>query len=147
MSRPESGDRRVCSGSTVLICAVVPTSSSSIGLTPWAQPHASDAREALRSRPRRRPRPRIRPRGVMEYWSVGVLRQLGIAPRVRGVGNAFRAYLACELPRAQALGYGLEPLRGETRQMPAPLLNLESFCNSSEFAVKIRCQQGSSNEN
>ena len=48
-------------------------------------------REALRSRPRRRPRPRIRPRGVMEYWSVGVLRQFGIAPRVRGVGSAFRA--------------------------------------------------------
>jgi len=44
-------------------------------------------REALRSRPRRRPRPRIRPRGVMEYWSVGVLRQFGIAPRVRGVGR------------------------------------------------------------
>jgi hypothetical protein len=42
--------------------------------------------------PRRRPRPRIRPRGVIEYWSVGVLRQLGIAPRVRGVGNAFRAH-------------------------------------------------------
>jgi hypothetical protein len=51
------------------------------------------AREALRSRPRRRPRPRIRPRGVMEYWSVGVLRQFGIAPRVRGVGSAFRAHL------------------------------------------------------
>jgi hypothetical protein len=27
----------------------------------------------------------------MEYWSVGVLRQLGIAPRVRGVGSALRA--------------------------------------------------------
>ena len=49
------------------------------------------AREALRSRPRRRPRPRIRPRGVMEFWSVGVLRQFGIAPRMRGVGSAFRA--------------------------------------------------------
>jgi hypothetical protein len=48
-------------------------------------------REALRSRPRRRPRPRIRPRGVMEFWSVGVLRQFGIAPRMRGVGSAFRA--------------------------------------------------------
>src|SRR5260221_13894964 len=47
-------------------------------------------REALRSRPR--PRPRIRPRGVMEYWSVGVVRQFGIAPRVRGAGNAFRAH-------------------------------------------------------
>jgi len=37
---------------------------------------------------RRRPRPRIRPRGVMEYWSIGVLRQVRIAPRVRGVGDA-----------------------------------------------------------
>jgi hypothetical protein len=49
--------------------------------------------ETLRSRPRRRLRPRIRPRGVMEYWSSGVLRQLGVAPRVRGVGSAFRAGL------------------------------------------------------
>jgi hypothetical protein len=52
------------------------------------------SREALRSRPRRRPRPRIRPRGVMEYWSVGVLRQWGIAPRVRGVEDAFMALFA-----------------------------------------------------
>ena len=44
--------------------------------------------KALRSRPRRRPRPRIRPRGVMECWSIGVLRQVRIAPRVRGVGDA-----------------------------------------------------------
>src|ERR1700722_17340716 len=28
--------------------------------------------------------------GVSEYWCVGVLRQSGIAPRVRGVGSAFR---------------------------------------------------------
>jgi hypothetical protein len=26
----------------------------------------------------------------MEYWSVGVLRQFGIAPRVRGVGSAHK---------------------------------------------------------
>jgi hypothetical protein len=44
--------------------------------------------KALRTRPRRRPRPRIWPRGMMEYWSVGVLRQVRIAPRVRGVGDA-----------------------------------------------------------
>jgi hypothetical protein len=75
-------------------------------------------REALRSRPRRRPRPRIRPRGVMEFWSVGVLRQFGIAPRVRGVGSAFRAISLVALPRAEALGYDLEPLRGKTRQTP-----------------------------
>jgi hypothetical protein len=35
-----------------------------------------------------RTRPRIRPRGVMEYWSVGVLQEVRIAPRVRGVGGA-----------------------------------------------------------
>jgi hypothetical protein len=48
-------------------------------------PEARDsaaAREALRSRPRRRPRPRIRPRGVMEYWSVGVL----LHPASAGLG-------------------------------------------------------------
>jgi len=49
--------------------------------------------KALRSRPRRRPRPRIRPRGVMECWSNGVLRQVRIAPRVRGVGDAKGAML------------------------------------------------------
>jgi len=54
------------------------------------QTDSGATREALRSRPRRRPRPRIRPRGVMEQWSVGVLRQFGIAPRVRGVVSAFR---------------------------------------------------------
>jgi hypothetical protein len=37
-------------------------------------------------RPRRRPR--IRPRGVMECGSVGVLRQVGIAPRDREFGDA-----------------------------------------------------------
>ena len=62
-------------------------------------------REALRSRPR----PRIRPRGVMEYWSVGVLRQFGIAPRVRGVGSAFRAALGC----CPALGYSVRPFHGQ----------------------------------
>jgi hypothetical protein len=34
----------------------------------------------------------------MEYWSVGVLRQFGIAPRVRGVGSAFRATLLAANP-------------------------------------------------
>ncbi len=43
--------------------------------------------QALRSRRR----PRIRPRGEMEYWSVGVLRQVRIAPLGRGVGGAERA--------------------------------------------------------
>jgi hypothetical protein len=108
MRRPESGERRVCSGLGVLIRSVVRTWLSSIVLTRWHQPNASVAtREALRYRPRRRPRPRIRPRGVMEYWSVGVLRQLGIAPRVRGAGNAVRAISFVALPRAEALGYGL----------------------------------------
>jgi hypothetical protein len=45
--------------------------------------------EALRSRPRRRPQ--ILVSGVMEFWSTGVLRTVGIAPRMRGVGTAFRA--------------------------------------------------------
>jgi hypothetical protein len=30
----------------------------------------------------------------MEYWSVGALRVLRIAPRMRGVGNVFRARLS-----------------------------------------------------
>jgi hypothetical protein len=53
-------------------------------------------REALR--PRSRPRPRIRPRGVMECWSVGLVRQFGIAPRVRGVGAAREAVLGLPSP-------------------------------------------------
>jgi len=43
-------------------------------------------REALR------PRPRILASGVMEFWSTGVLRIVGIAPRGRRVGSAFRAH-------------------------------------------------------
>ena len=68
------------------------------------------AREALRSRPR----PRIRPRGVMEYWpariatrsvaggSVGVLRQFGIAPRVRGVASVISAIFVLVVPLSRA---------------------------------------------
>jgi hypothetical protein len=42
-------------------------------------------REALRSRPRPRPRPRILASGVLEYWSIGLLRLLRIVPpRTRG---------------------------------------------------------------
>src|SRR5580704_8886366 len=55
-------------------------------------------REALRSGPR----PRIRPRGVMKYWSVGVLRQFGIAPRVRGVGSAICAIILLVVPLSRA---------------------------------------------
>jgi hypothetical protein len=40
----------------------------------------------------------------MEFWRTGVLRTVGIAPRMRGVGGAFRACFGCELPRAEALG-------------------------------------------
>jgi hypothetical protein len=50
-------------------------------------PNILRPREALRSRPR----PRFLVSGVMEFWSTGVLRPVGIAPRFRGVGNAFRA--------------------------------------------------------
>ena len=63
------------------------------------QPHSGATREALRSRPR----PRILASGVMELWSTGVLRLPGIAPRVRGVGSAFRA----RPPRA--VSSGLKP--------------------------------------
>jgi hypothetical protein len=45
--------------------------------------------EALRSRPR----PRFLAGGVLEYWSIGVLRLLRIAPRIRGAGGAFRAHI------------------------------------------------------
>jgi hypothetical protein len=48
-------------------------------------------REALRPRPRRRPRPRFLAGGVLEYWSIGVLRLLRIAPAQRA-GDAFRAH-------------------------------------------------------
>jgi hypothetical protein len=68
---------------------------------PGTDPSAA-TREALRSRPRRRPRPRILASGVMEFWSTGVLRIVGIAPRVRGVGSAFRATLLLASPRAEA---------------------------------------------
>jgi hypothetical protein len=78
-------------------------------------PRSGATREALRSRPRRRRRPRILPSGVMEYWSIGVLRQSGIAPRVRGVGSAFRARLITTNP-------GLKPWA--------------MLCN--RFAVKFR---------
>jgi hypothetical protein len=49
-------------------------------LTPGTRDTTTRPHKALRTRPRRRPRPRIRPRGVMEYWSVGVLRQVRITP-------------------------------------------------------------------
>jgi hypothetical protein len=39
----------------------------------------------------RRPRPRIWARGVIEYWSPGVLRQDGIASRDCGVQDALEA--------------------------------------------------------
>lgn len=35
-------------------------------------------------------RARIRPRRVVEYWSIGVMRDLGIAASDRGVGAAER---------------------------------------------------------
>ena len=54
------------------------------------------AREALRSRPRRRPRPRFLAGGVLEYWSIGVLRLLRIAPAQRA-GGAFRADFALRI--------------------------------------------------
>src|SRR5258707_965791 len=41
--------------------------------------------------------PATRSDGVLEYWSVGALRQFGIAPRVRGVGSAFWAQNSIEV--------------------------------------------------
>ena len=52
----------------------------------------------------------------MEYWSIAPDRN---CPRFRGVWNAFRAISWVALPRAEALGYDLEPLRGKIRQPPA----------------------------
>ena len=43
---------------------------------------------ALRSGPRPPRYPRIRPHGVMEYWSDGVLRRVGVAPGLREVAVA-----------------------------------------------------------
>jgi hypothetical protein len=43
----------------------------------------------------------------MEYWSTGVLRPVGIVPRFRGVGGAFRTAHLLAQPRAEALGYGV----------------------------------------
>ena len=49
------------------------------------QPHSGATREALR------PRRRFLVSGVMEFWSTGVLRPVGTAPRDREVGATFRA--------------------------------------------------------
>jgi hypothetical protein len=53
---------------------------------PGKDQEAGRPHQALRSRPRRRPR--ILAGGVLECWSKGVLRFVGIAPRVREVGDA-----------------------------------------------------------
>jgi hypothetical protein len=55
-------------------------------------------REALRSRPR----PRIRPRGVMEYWSVGVLAKIwNCTPRPRGWESFHGGYRTARLKTAR----------------------------------------------
>jgi len=67
--------------------------------------HASDAtREAHRTRPRRRPRPR---EGLLVGIRAGIVAicPLRIAPRVRGVGDAFRAIIP--LPLTQGFSPGL----------------------------------------
>ena len=53
-------------------------------LTPGIDKQGASLHKALRSRPR----PRIRPNGVMDCGSVGVLRQVGVAPRDREVWDA-----------------------------------------------------------
>jgi hypothetical protein len=83
----------------------------------------------------------------MEYWSVGVLRQLGIAPRVAGLRMLSGRILDASYPGLKPWAMVLSRFAAESDRYPAPLLNLESFCNSAEFAVKFRCKQSSSNEN
>jgi hypothetical protein len=77
---------------------VAPEGSANDGINTLRPERTAGATpEALRSRPRRRRRRRrILVSGVMEFWSTGVLRTVGIAPRIRGVGGAFRAVkIAC----------------------------------------------------
>ncbi len=79
-------------------------------------------REALRSRPRRRPRPRILASGVLEYWSIGVLRLLRIVPRERGVRSPFQGEFMRPLtqgPKLSALGYSVLPFHGKIALAPA----------------------------
>jgi hypothetical protein len=59
-----------------------PRCASRISSLYYARPH-----RALRSRPR----PRIWLGGVLEYWSVGVLRFVRIAPRLRRLAGALNA--------------------------------------------------------
>ena len=54
----------------------------------------------LRTRPRRRPRPRIRVRGVMECWSIGVLRFVRLSARGAGERLAFFAIVCLFLGSA-----------------------------------------------
>jgi hypothetical protein len=75
----------------------------------------------LRTRPRRRPRPRIWPPGVMECWSFGVLRQVGIAPLVRGVGGCFQGEFWAHLPRPEGLGCSVTPFHGEWQFTSFPI--------------------------
>jgi hypothetical protein len=42
-----------------------------------------------------------------EFWSTGVLRPVGTAPRDGEVGECFQGDFICCLPRAEALGYDL----------------------------------------
>jgi hypothetical protein len=77
-------------------------------LTPGNDRNVTRPHKALRSRPRRRPRPRIRPRGVMECWSLGVLRQVRIAPALR-VGDGERAKDIRLAIRASDHNPGLKP--------------------------------------
>jgi hypothetical protein len=64
------------------------TSLGCSNVIPPPRPTSGATREALRAR--RRPRPRFLAGGVLEYWSIGVLHLLRIAPAQRA-GGAFRA--------------------------------------------------------
>ena len=73
-------------------CALLGYSSSSSSSNSGGR---SDARPHPQPATLRVARARIARRSVAggEFWSTGVLRPVGIAPRVRGVGGAFRGFI------------------------------------------------------
>ena len=73
--------------------------------------------KVLRSRPRRRPRPRIRPRGVMEYWSIGVLEyraESELHPASVGLGCPMGRFDSGICPRTMATNI-IQPMKDALR--------------------------------
>jgi hypothetical protein len=77
MSRPESGDRRVCSGLGLLIRSVVRAGLSSIALTRWHQPNVSSP---LSGRFHSSPCPGLKPWAMICSRLRGKIRQPPGAP-------------------------------------------------------------------